>query len=140
MEAHVEQVNSMLKVAREAGLDGDNNGTGADSEDDEWGGFDDEMPVEPVDHEEEYVDEDRFTTVVVQSVFVDRDGLHKPDDSSGAPTGNDETENQDQVEAPEQAAKKDHGSRPKKAKEKFRYETKVERQAEARKQKAKKRR
>ncbi|KFY89154.1 hypothetical protein V498_06505, partial [Pseudogymnoascus sp. VKM F-4517 (FW-2822)] len=45
-------------------------------EDGEWDGIKEEAPAEPIDHEEEYIDEDRFTTVTVEEVGVTKDGLH----------------------------------------------------------------
>lgn len=43
----------------------------------------------PVDHEEEYVDEDKFTTVTVEAVEVSRDGLQKVRDGTEVQTEHD---------------------------------------------------
>ena len=49
---------------------------GKESED-EWDGLseDEAVPEEPIDHEEEYIDEDRHTVVTVEAVSVDKEGL-----------------------------------------------------------------
>ena len=73
MEEHVNAVNALLRDVE----------CGKGSEEDEsWGGIEDEgdmvvKAVEVLDHEEEYVDEDRYTTVTVEAVDVSKDGLLK---------------------------------------------------------------
>lgn len=87
-----------------------------------------------LDHEDEYIDEDRFTTVTVESVTVSKDGLNKP-------AAEDDPEVEADKTIKETAAagdKKDKAWPPKKKKPKFRYETKIERQMSRRKQGAKK--
>lgn len=105
----------------------DEEGTG------EWGGFQDTPALEPVDHEEEYIDEERYTTVTVESVNVSKDGLtsSKPEDSSDE---NEETAGKDGARPPPVGKEKNRP--PKHKKPKFRYETKSERQVTRRKQKA----
>lgn len=89
---------------------------------------------EELDREEEYVDEDRFTTVTVEAVDVSRDGLHKviqkqnsenPDDIelSNIPSTNGAKEAQN---GRLRRAKEQLGG-VKKKKKKFKYETKAER-------------
>jgi ribosomal RNA-processing protein 17 len=93
----------------------------------EWEGFGDAPVPEFVSHEEEYIDEDRFTTVTVESVTIGRDGFHKPglqDPGSEA----------DKTEETKQSQKKKQP--PKKAKKKFRYESRIEREVSGAKQKA----
>lgn len=117
-------------VAQALGFDSEEE-TKADVE--PWSGIGD---VEEVDHEEEYVDEDRFTTVTVEAVDVSRDGLRKV-------VQEDESENPDDLEhgntpstnGVEEAqkgrlrrVKEQPGGVKKKKKKKFRYETKAERQ------------
>lgn len=109
-------------------------------ESDEWDGFPDRPNNELVDQEEEYIDEDRYTTVTVESVSVSRDGLEKPsirqdsDDSDG-------DDNTDKGEDGEDTSKsKVSSTKPKKKKKKFRYENKFERQITDKKQRASKRR
>jgi ribosomal RNA-processing protein 17 len=95
------------------------------------------VPQAPIDREEEYIDEDKYTTVTVEAVNVDRDGLHKPvlekpeDEGSGQEDGAEKEQ-----EADESSKRKWD---PKKKKKKFRYENKFERTVEARKQRAKRR-
>ena len=146
VEEHVQNVTAILKEAERAGYideeevmsddeDGGREGGG------EWDGFEDAPADDQLDHEEEYVDEDRFTTVTVESVNVSRDGLVKPDD--------DEQDHNQEGGRGDQA-RHDGGStrpkgkpdtrEPKKKKPKFRYETKTERLHEQRRQKARKKR
>ena len=131
VETHVQQVNDLLKEAQRAGQDDGDSQDG--SEAGEWSGFGDDPPVLPVDHEEEYIDEDRYTTVTVESVIVDREGIHKPEESD---------EEEDEGSNPgEQAVVKEGEPKQalKKKKKRFRYETKFERQKALKKQRASKR-
>ena len=89
-----------------------------------------------VDHEEEYIDEDRYTTVTVESVSVSRDGLNKPSLHDG---DEEDGENKDPETGKEGDDTKTGPARPKKRKKKFRYETKIERQLTERKRRAKSR-
>jgi len=99
-----------------------------DSDDGEWGGIQDD--AEPIDHEEEYVDEDRYTTVTVEEVDVSKEGLHKV-------TGNDDSDENLQETKPEEKEATGKKTWPKKPrKKKFRYESKVERKFTRSKQKA----
>lgn len=131
-----------MKEAQVAGLgSGDEEGgTGSDSEKgeqaDEWGGIEDSAPtptLEPVDHEEEYVDEDLYTTVKIEAVSVDRDGLHNKAELE-AGESDDESKKDNQAAAD----KKGRNDLPKKKKKKFRYESKLDRQLTNRKNKARK--
>jgi len=136
VEEHVRKVNELLQEAREAGKLSDED---LDDED-EWEGFGDaNSALEPVDHEEEYIDEDRYTTVAIETVVVDRDGLHRPDEDEDV---------DDEDPDGGKRAKRDHDAEgalkkskfpPKKKKKKFRYESKAERQRTERKNKAGKR-
>ncbi|OTB05805.1 hypothetical protein M426DRAFT_21540 [Hypoxylon sp. CI-4A] len=132
VEEHVQNVNAILKQAQEAGYVGGEEGT-SDGDVEEWGGFGDTPVLEPVDHEEEYIDEERYTTVTVESVNVTKDGLSssKPEEDSGE-------EDQETAEGKSQypPGSKEKPKLPKKKKPKFRYETKSERQLSQRKQKA----
>lgn len=131
LEAHVEAVNELLKEAKEPGTDD----TEA-SNDEDWNGIQDDQPLEPIDHEAEYVDEDRYTTVTVEAVDISREGLHKivvdeeeaDDDSRGKNTPADPAETNAEVE---------RKIWPKKTRKKrFRYESKAERKITRGKQKA----
>lgn len=128
MEEHVETVNILLQQARKAGTS--DTESDDDSDDGEFGGFEDE-PIQPVDLEEEYIDEDKYTTVTIEAVNVDKDGMHRPDgtDDAEGVAGSDEEGEGKKAEAQSDAAaeksKKEWPKKPKK--KKFRYGTKMER-------------
>ncbi|KAG4222100.1 hypothetical protein PC116_g29426, partial [Phytophthora cactorum] len=131
-EEHVQNVNAILKQAQEAGYVGGEDGS--DEEADEWGGFQDTPALEPVDHEEEYIDEERYTTVTVESVSVSKDGLSSTKPEEDSSEDNQEAEKADSRHAP--PGSKEKARPPKKKKQKFRYESKSERQLNQRRQKA----
>ena len=87
-----------------------------------------------VDHEDEYIDEDRFTTVTVEAVDVSKDGLQKVAD------GGDSEDAPDLVDTTAKAIGKDEKGKKvwqkKPRKQKFRYESKAERRFTRGKQKA----
>jgi len=97
----------------------------------EWGGFGGEKAVEVVDHEAEYVDEDKYTTVTVEAVDVSKEGLSKVVD-----------EDEDDMEEKTFSKPFDKDEKGKKVwpkkvrKKKFTYETKTERKFTRAKQKA----
>ncbi|CAK7199643.1 hypothetical protein SEUCBS139899_002326 [Sporothrix eucalyptigena] len=145
VEEHVRQVNEALRAARMAG--GEEVTDEEEEEDDEeWGGIEDEAPAVPefVDHEEEYIDEDKYTTVTVEAVDVDRDGMHAlsgrhTSDSEPSEAGSDEegeegedgTMKKTKSDAAADSKDSNKGRKkkewPKKKKKKFRYESKIER-------------
>ncbi|KAI0379948.1 nucleolar protein 12-domain-containing protein [Hypomontagnella monticulosa] len=133
VEEHVQHVNAILKEAEQAGYVGGEQET-SDDETNEWGGFQDTPVLEPVDHEEEYIDEERYTTVTIESVNVSKDGLtsSKPEDDSGE-EDQEAAANDDSRYPP--AGSKEKAGPPKKKKQKFRYESKSERQLNQRRQK-----
>ncbi|EFX05895.1 protein required for cell viability [Grosmannia clavigera kw1407] len=151
VEDHVQQVNDALRTARLAGGEVDED----DEEyDEEWSGIaDEDNQPEFVNHEEEYIDEDRFTTVTVEAVNVDRDGMHRldgrADEDDNSDRSNDGEEDGDgdatgdkggKVKDGEKESGKDKKKKvwPKKSKKvKFRYENKIERQMSKSKQKRK---
>jgi ribosomal RNA-processing protein 17 len=123
LKQHVAAVNALLHDVEYPVEDG---------EDGEWGGIeDDPVEIEPVDHEEEYIDEDKYTTVTVEAVDVSKEGLQK-------------VANEDEDEVEEKTFvkpfdKDDKGKKvwPKKVrKKKFTYESKAERKFTKNKQKA----
>lgn len=129
VEEHVETVNRML---RESGAVVDPvQPEPQEGASDEWDGFPDKPDLDIVDHEEEYVDEDRYTTVTIESVSVSRDGLSKPQlsDDEAEEDGDGEDKEADKTET--------GPAKPKKKKKKFRYESKIERQLTERKRKIK---
>lgn len=137
----MQAVNKLLKEAQEAGA-GDIDAE-AGSGEEEWDGIHDEAQAAPVDLEEEYIDEDRYTTVTIESVTVDREGLHKPEPEpekeEGDEEGEDEESGQKAPDGTDETSSKPRKEWPKK-KKKFRYETKFERQLTERKRRAKARR
>lgn len=143
IEEHVQSVSNALKQAAEAGyIEDEDNGSSDDRTAEEWGGFQDK-PLQPdvIDHEEEYIDEDRFTTVTVESVNVSKDGLtsSRPDEEESEAEEEEEDVNKKAQEAqPEKRHGKEQHSTKKK--QKFRYETKLERQITNIKQKARSKR
>lgn len=87
--------------------------------------------------EEEYIDEDKYTTVTVEAVSVDRDGLHKPElEKHSEESGHKQQEGASAEEDSKKDAKRKY---PAKKNKKFRYENKFERAVEARKQRSKRR-
>lgn len=125
LERHVEEVNNLLRDAADeaGGMDEEDR-----EEDETWDGFA-EAPM--VDNEVEFIDEDRYTTVTVESVEVSRDGLHKLPQEGGR----NDTESDTPTAGRAPPTTDQHGKRiwtkerpggPKK-KKKFRYESKAER-------------
>lgn len=106
-------------------------------EDGEWDGIKEDSPPEAIDHEAEYIDEDRYTTVTVEEVGVSKDGLHTAaEDEEEAIKAKKKAE--DAVKASNEAKANPKKQWPKKEKKKpFRYESKVERKIGRAKQKSK---
>ena len=134
VEEHVETINKILRQAESAGTAEQNK----DDSDNEWQGLADAEVHEapPIDLEEEYIDEDKYTTVTVEAVSVDRDGLHKPkihqSDNEDSEVDQKEAGTQDQEQD-----KKGRAKHPTKKKKKFRYESKSERKITVQKERAK---
>lgn len=136
----MEEVNRLVKQAN-----GDLPGIGEMSDDDgdddeEFTGF---QEPEPINQEDEYIDEDKYTTVTIESVGISKAGFSKPgeDEDGKGEDGGGDGEKKDGDGKPEKRVwtkawpKSD---KPKKKKVKFRYETKAERKAERMKIGAKK--
>lgn len=99
-----------------------------------------------VDRHEEYIDEDRYTTVTVEAVDITRDGLrtttkgdeqnnqditmHQPDSSISKINGGGEAQNGKRIWT------KERPKGPKKKKKKFKYESKAERKVTRYKEKS----
>ncbi|KAK5949249.1 hypothetical protein OHC33_009790 [Knufia fluminis] len=128
LERHVKEVNALLpgrSLAPEA-EDSDEK----DEEAHEWNGIGEVVP-EAIDHEAEYIDEDKYTTVTVEEIDVSRDGISRL-------RGSDDEE-EDQKEAADSRepvqlsntkkppGKRDKDRKPKKKKKTFRYESPAER-------------
>lgn len=124
-------VNRMLEESGVAGAEEQNEASSEDAE--AWEGFPDRPDLEMIDHEEEYIDEDRYTTVTVESVNVSRDGFEKP------VIQQDDEENETKIEKePNAKSTEDKETRPSKPKKKkFRYENKFERRLTDSKHRAK---
>lgn len=124
MEEHVDAVNALVGNSHRFDQEDE-------SGEDVWGGIGDGAEAEVVDHEEEYVDEDRYTTVTVEAVDVSKEGLHRiVDDFDTEPM-------EDVVVKPQEKESQGKKKWPKKEKKrKFRYESKAERKVTRSKQKA----
>lgn len=136
----MEAVDTMLR--EQSGAFSDSSDEEVRLEKGQWDGIA-EDPV--IDHEDEYVDEDRFTTVTVEAVDVSRDGLHKAviADEESEGSGGDKTN--EKVPKPQRQRVSLNGKRiwtkeppkgPKKRKKKFHYESKAERKMTRYKEKA----
>ncbi|KAH8127972.1 hypothetical protein FP744_10000423 [Trichoderma asperellum] len=136
VEEHVEHVNKLLRESGAIEDDATEQQSQSDEEanEGEWDGFPDRPNLDIVDHEEEYIDEDRYTTVTVESVSISRDGLERPEKPQEE-AEEDKDGEADKVDDDKSAKK--GPVRPKKKKQKFRYESKIERQLAGRRQKAK---
>lgn len=126
LEEHVAAVNAISKEVSGVGA-----GLDSDEEGEVWGGIEDKegKGEEVLDREEEYVDEDRWTTVTVEAVDISKEGLKKV------------REEESDEEVPqlvvEKGGKEEKKKWPKKEKKKkFRYESKAERKFTRGKQKA----
>jgi ribosomal RNA-processing protein 17 len=141
LERHVSEVNQLLRKANGEPSEAEDTSEEANGEEDEFKGFDDTVQdPEFIDREDEYIDEERFTTVTIESVGIDKSGFTK-EDNAGGYMGNlvvgkdgEEKRNAKRVWTKE----KPTIDRPKKRKKKFRYESKAERKAERVKIKTKK--
>lgn len=144
LEKHVESVNALLRQA--AGEDGEaGDASEGEGTEEEWGGIEEPAEAE-VNREDEYVDEDKYTTVTVEAVDIDREGIHtgetaeeKAEDAGGG------EKDKAATDAPSEAKKriwtkeKPKTGKPKKKKQKFRYESKAERKFTRSKQQLKNR-
>ncbi|EXJ96476.1 hypothetical protein A1O1_01602 [Capronia coronata CBS 617.96] len=139
LERHVQEVNALLRPVSPTS---DSNGSSTDSND-EWTGLSDPDP-EPIDHEAEYIDEDKYTTVTVESMDVSREGILMSQNGPGS--GEDEKQAgpppEDSVPAKKKRTwtkEKPDGSADKSRKKRrsFRYESKAERKASRNKERSK---
>ena len=131
---HVEAVNSMLKKQNRALSESSDEENSIEVE--QWNGI---VEDSIMDHKDEYVDEDRYTTVTVEAMDVSRDGFHKTfmhEQENQAPTTtnpvergtpNSNAKEGQNVRQEKRLRTKELPSEPKKRKKKFRYESKAER-------------
>lgn len=133
LEEHVAAVNALLAEAENPKIFEE------DDTEDGWGGIKDEPTeaVEPIDHEAEYIDEDKYTTVTVEEVDVSKHGITRPADEEEEAERL-RIEKETKAAAAKEAAEKEAGKKiwPKKKKQKFRYESKAERRVTRGKQHA----
>lgn len=124
LEEHVDAVNALVRETKTSDQE-------EESGEEVWGGIEDDPEADLVDHEKEYIDEDRYTTVTVEAVEVSKEGLQRRKED----VNSEETEDVKVKPAEKEVAK---GKKwPKKEKKKkFRYESKAERKITRGKQKA----
>ncbi|CAD6587913.1 MAG: pre-60S ribosomal particles component [Alectoria sarmentosa] len=139
LDKHVEAVNLMIREA-DAGAS-DPSKQEDEGEKEPWDGIKDRHDL-LVNHEDEYMDEDRFTTVTVEAVDVSKDGLQKAvqdEENESEALGTDRPDRDPQSSSALQGRTgsgkgkriwtKETPTGPKKRKKKFRYENKAERKA-----------
>ena len=128
LERHVEAVNATLRDQED--VESESEGLAAGEE---WGGIE---KVEEVDHEEEFVDEDKYATVTVEAVDISKDGLKRAraEDEDGeeheeAEATSKRGESQGEEAGARRSSQKgsDIKAKNKPKKKKFRYESKAER-------------
>jgi ribosomal RNA-processing protein 17 len=135
LERHVSEVNRLVKQANGDIFEDDEN-----EDDDAASGAEDNKPAEPefipINQEDEYIDEDKYTTVTIESVGISKHGFER----AGGGEGSEDEVDADGVKKEKKVwtKEKPKTARPKKKKIKFRYETKAERKAERVKQGVKK--
>ena len=144
LERHVQEVNALLRPLAAAGSES-GSGDHDDSDGSEgWGGIEEAPP--PIDHEAEYIDEDRYTTVTVEEMDLSKEGIYKAEQTAArAEDGNAIPDGEQEGDGETKATKriwtkerpKDGVRKPKKKKAKFRYESKAERKQTRAKQRAK---
>jgi ribosomal RNA-processing protein 17 len=152
LEKHVEEVNRLVKQANGeiSGL-GNDSSSSDDGSEDEFTGF---QEPEPINQEDEYIDEDKYTTVTIESVAISRDGFSRPgeDDNEPAHKADDDgaVKETEEGKGKPEIRRDENGKRiwtkerpktewPKKKKKKFRYESKADRKVTRYKEGAKKR-
>ncbi|KAL8673764.1 MAG: hypothetical protein Q9168_001825 [Polycauliona sp. 1 TL-2023] len=130
---HVEAVNAAVRKAEKGFEEGYDESATGDDEDEPFNGI--EEPVK-VDHEDDYLDEDKHTVVTVEAVDISHEGLQKKREGSA-----DEDEEQKDPKGAtvkpstkhtvdgrkDQRTNQSLSKQPKKKKKKFRYESKAER-------------
>ena len=146
LERHVQEVNAYFRPeTHESEYDG---GEG-DEDDAASHRSEDEAPVhnEPVDHQAEYIDEDKYTSVVVEEMDITRDGLRKAQAESTSNQADGATRFETKPAEKSKPGKskwtkdkpKDATTKAKTKRKKFRYESKAERRTTRDKEKSKNR-
>ncbi|KAH0541922.1 hypothetical protein FGG08_003642 [Glutinoglossum americanum] len=78
LKSHVEAVNALLRQQVDRDKSDNSGGEEDDDDEQEWAGLGDlgdDKPA-PIDHEDEYIDEDRYTTVTIESIDITKSGLY----------------------------------------------------------------
>lgn len=141
----MKELDALMRPATGVGLDdGDEDQSGDDAA--SWDGLEDAEPP-PIDHEAEYIDEDKYTTVTVEVIDPSRDGLARlAQDIDADSLEGEEQAKSDPKEANKKtarvktAAEKERQLRNKLKKRKkrdFKYESKVDRKVSRMKEKSK---
>lgn len=142
MEKHVEEVNALVKEAAKAAgeideedeeeEDDDDDDNADEDEDGQANGDQVDIPerASKLHHEEEFIDEDLYTTVTVEAVDISKDGFHKvaQEGQEGGDESNKPTAGRPSIRPGAKriwTKERPHG--PKKKKKPFRYESKAER-------------
>ena len=130
MNRHIAEVNEELRKQNRALSDSEDAGD-VNGDDVGWEGIDD--AEQDVAQDEEYVDEDKYTTVTVEAMGDPRD---EPENDSEAERKAKEVVSNGEAKAPKKRIwSKDGKAKPKKRT--FRYESKAERQVTRQKQRSK---
>ena len=137
LERHVTEVNAELRKQNlDVGEGSDDGASGSEEGEVGWEGIAEAEPAEGLPEDEEYVDEDKYTTVTVEAMDGEDEGAVEDGDefavkATGPVPGGAEAK----AGAKKRIWKKDGQAKAKK--KKFRYESKAERQATRQKQKSK---
>ena len=143
LERHVKEVNALINPQAAVGENGIEDSE-SESVADGKGEENQEVIVEPMNHEAEYIDEDKYTSVVVEEMDVTREGLRKANeaDEDDDTAGHEPERNRANIKKKRVWTKnkpKDVQSKPREKKKKFRYESKSERKVSREKQRSKNR-
>jgi ribosomal RNA-processing protein 17 len=137
LERHVQEINALLQPLRDIETESESESKPESREAESWDGIS-EPPN--VDYEAEYVDEDRYTTVTVDTMDLSKEGLHMAEEDLRKQDGVDKDGrggsdgvagmggNVGEKRKWTREKPRERQDRPKK-KKKFRYESKGERKA-----------
>lgn len=132
LEQHLAEFNAELRKQNPEMVAADAGEKGEGDDEVEWGGIDGKAsePIEDVEREDEYVDEDKYTTVTVEAMGEDAEV-----ESELRATEKAITKDRDDAKTSKKRAWKTADGKAKPKKKKFRYESKAERQVTRQKQK-----
>jgi ribosomal RNA-processing protein 17 len=146
IEEQIEAVNREWKKYNQIESDGDGEEGSESGEDVAWEGFEEEAPP-PISKVDEYIDEDKYATVTVESVDITRDGFKtgtSEDEDARRSSGDEGEQVKGKTDGPPTVKKKwtkeyPRSNKSKKKKKTFRYESKEERKANRMKERTKNR-